>query len=191
MARNHTTKIRKTSKERGFTLMELIVVIAIFGVMAALAVPTLLGQEPRMSVRSAARDIVSNMQMARINALRDHSTWAIQFDTDIACYRALSNDGGDDDWDDGDETVYKTVNLSNYRGVSYGTGHGARPNEPNPGSTDGVSFNSNRVVFNSDGTSVSGTVYVKTGDGDTFAIGLLSAAGRVKTWRHLGSGWEE
>jgi len=174
----------------GFTIVEMVIVIAIIGILIVIAVPDFLGLTPRMRLKSAARDIVSNMQLSRINAVRDNSTWAVQFDTDDAQYRVLSDDGADDTWNTGDDTVYKTVKLSDYPGVSYGSGHGARPGDDSY-PADGVSFNNNRVIFNSDGTSVSGTVYIKNDNGDTFAIGSLSAAGRIKTWRNYGSGWEE
>lgn len=178
-------------RSKGFSVLELIIVMAIIGILMAIAAPDFLGFSPRARLKSAALDIASIMQLARIKAIRDSSTWAIQFDTGSARYRVLSNDGGDDDWDDGDETVYRTVNLSDYPGVSYGSN--ATPLNRPGGSypADGVSFGSNRVVFNSDGSSgvPSGTVYVKNGDGDTFAVGTISATGRVKTWYYYGPAW--
>ena len=177
-------------ESKGVAVVEMVMVVAIIGILMVIALPDFLGLTPRMPLKSAARDIVSNMQLARINAIRDDSTWAVQFDTGAARYRVLSDDGADDTWNTADDTLYKTVKLSDYPGVSYGSGHGARPGTDSfP--ADGVSFNSNRVVFNPDGTSVSGTVYIKIDNGDTFAIGLLSAAGRIKTWCNYGSGWEE
>ncbi|MBW2075598.1 MAG: GspH/FimT family pseudopilin [Deltaproteobacteria bacterium] len=176
-------------RSQGFSVVELIIVMAIIGVLMVIAVPDFLGYSPRARVKSAARDIVSNMQQARINAIKSSSSWAIQFDTGSACYRVLSDDGADDTWNTGDDTVYRTVNLSDYPGVSYGSG--ASPQNRPGGSypSDGVSFSSNRVTFKSNGTSESGTVYVQNGDGDTFAVGSLAATGRIKCWHNYGSGW--
>ena len=177
---------------KGFTIIEMMIVIAIIGILSMIAVPDFLGLTSRARLKSAARDIVSNMQLARVKAIRDGSPWAVQFDTGDARYRVLSNKGADGNWNTGDDTVYKTVNLSDYSGVSYGSDHGPRAtglSDP----ADGVSFNShnsNRAIFNSNGTSSAGIVYVKNGDGDTFAVGAASAAGRVKAWRNYGSGWE-
>lgn len=177
--------------ERGYSLIELLVVVGLMGVVASIAIPAFIDLAPRMRLKSAARNIVSDMQLARTKALRDSSTWAIQFDTGTdAGYRVLSDDGADDTWNTSDDLVYKSVKLSNYTNISYGNTLGDRPDEPNPGASDAISFTDNRVVFNSDGTSVSGTVYVKNGNDDTFAIGSLSAAGRIKTWHNYGSGWE-
>jgi prepilin-type N-terminal cleavage/methylation domain-containing protein len=166
-------------RETGFTIIEMLVAVAIAGILAAVAIPGFAGFGPRMRLKSASRDIVSDMQLAKAQALRDRSTYTIQFDTSTAQYTVSS--GG---------IVHKTVRLSDYADVSLGSGYGARPDEPNPGSSDGVSFGDDKILFNSDGTSVSGTVYIKTGDNDTFAVGSLSAAGRIKTWHNYGSGWE-
>ena len=176
-------------RKSGFTLIEMIVVIAIMAIMLGIAVPAFLGMTPRSSLKTAARDIISNLQLARVEALRGRTTWAVQFDTDNARYRILDDDGTDDTWNTTDDHVFKTVNFSDYRDVSYGSAQGARPDCSDP--PDGVSFSANRVTFKSDGSSESGTVYIQNADGDTFAVGSLSAAGRIKSWRNYGSGWEE
>ena len=167
-------------RESGFTFVELMVIVVILGIMLAIAVPNFMGFSPKARLKAAARNIVSDMQFARIKALRDRSTWTIQFDTGAEQYQVLSG-----------STVFKTVSFSNYPGITLGNSYGARPDEPNPGSTDGVSFTNNMVVYNSDGTSVAGTVYIKNRNNVTVAVGCLAAAGRIKTWYNYGPGWEE
>jgi len=162
-------KIIRSNK--GFTLMEMIIVIAIGMVVSAIAIPNFLGLSPRAKLKSSARDVVSAMQLARVNAIRNSSTWAVYFDTGNSEFRVLSDDGGDGTWNDGNETVYRTVPIPGTSKIIYGTDYGARPSEPNPGATDGVSFSDNRMVFNADGTSITGTVYLKNDEGGTYAVG--------------------
>ena len=45
--------IRRLHKKKGFTIVELVVVIAILGVLAAILIPTLLGITIRANVGSA------------------------------------------------------------------------------------------------------------------------------------------
>ena len=183
-------KMRPQARKRGFTTVELLTVFAIVAIMVVLAVFSFHEMAARSRLKAAARDIVSNMQLTRIKALKSGSAWALQFDTNSGTYRILSDKGADGDWNTSDDTVFRTVDFSAYPGISYGsTGNP----QNRPGATydaDAVNFSSNRVIFNADGTSESGTVYIRNIDGDTFAVGSISTTGRIKTWHYHGDVWE-
>ncbi|MDY0212981.1 MAG: GspH/FimT family pseudopilin [Desulfuromonadaceae bacterium] len=180
------------SRQAGFTLIEVIVVTAILGILMTIVVTTIGNRGPRTRLKSDARDLVSHMQLARVNAIRDTLSWAIEFDPDNRRYQIFSQEkgtrGAKIEWLPAEKTLYRTVALSN--AVQFGTQQGV-PDGSWVTPPNGVSFTANRVVFNPNGTSKSGTVYLSVPSGETFAISSLSTTGRVKTWFNYGDDWKE
>jgi len=64
----------------GFTLIELLIVIAIAAILAAIAVPSFKTMIRNMAVRSAANDLVADIQFARSEATRANRAVSLAFD---------------------------------------------------------------------------------------------------------------
>ena len=62
--------MRRQSEQRGFTLIELMVVIVILAVLATLGIPSFMEMIQNMQVRTAAESILDGMQIARSEAVR-------------------------------------------------------------------------------------------------------------------------
>ncbi len=54
---------------KGFTLAELMVVIAIIGITTAIAIPYFVGQMPRYRLNGAARQVMGDLMWARMEAV--------------------------------------------------------------------------------------------------------------------------
>ena len=105
-------------KESGFTLMELMVTIAIIVIMASIAVPSYLSWLPKQRLRAAVTDLVAEIQIAKLSAIRENRNWAIVFDPANDSYYMCSDDGDNDQWDGpsdmgGDDIGIKAVRLDN------------------------------------------------------------------------------
>ena len=67
-------------KNSGFTLIELMVIISIVTLLAAVAVPNLFAWLPKYRVGGAARNVMSAIEYARLRAIRENSDVDVNFD---------------------------------------------------------------------------------------------------------------
>jgi len=67
-------------RRRGFTLVELIVVLALIGIIFGIAVPRVENLTPKYAMRSAARSIASTLEYIRSQAVYQGKTFAILYD---------------------------------------------------------------------------------------------------------------
>ena len=186
---------------KGFTLIEVIIVIAVIGIMLATAGYYMGNQGKEAQLKSSARDLISNMNLARTRAIRDTRPWAIQFIFAASgdSYRVLSdsgeyfapNDPADPvDWFDGDETTFRSVSLP--QNISFGS-----KLTPIDGTAvgDGVTYTNDLIVFNPNGTcSEKGAVYFSMPKdasmaNKSMAVSSLKATGRIKYWRGSAGVW--
>jgi prepilin-type N-terminal cleavage/methylation domain-containing protein len=170
------------NSDKGLTLVELIIVMAIIAVLAATGIPQFVRYLPKMRLKSASRDLISNMQFARMKAIRDNAPCRLHFETGVGRYCVLDVNG----------TTCRTVDLSDYPGITFGSNNPARIDANHtPPQTDGVSYQGNKAKFNANGSAAAGTVYLKNDHGHSMAVGTSSWVGRVRAWCDFGSGWEE
>ncbi len=100
------------------------VVVAVIGIMAGIAIPSFIGWLPDYRLRSATRDIVSCLQEMKLRAAADNSDTVVVFNLSAGTYQSFVDDGGsdgtgtaDDNQQNGSETSLKNITLPN--GVNF------------------------------------------------------------------------
>jgi len=146
--------------KKGFTIMELMVVIAIIGVITAIATPSVIRWFSNQKFNSAVRDVQSSIEGMRQYAAKENSAAVISFTSGDDKYETLR-------WQRGIGTgsnayTFKTHNLP--KGVTIGT-------------TLDVEFSSRGTAQFSFGTST-GTVTINgaTGLSNSIQVSLTGSS---------------
>ena len=175
-----------TGRELGFTIIEMVLVLTIMIILAAVSVPTMTTWLPNYYLRNAAMDIFSNMQYAKTEAVRLDSPYAVVFDPGNDRFSLASGPGADGVFGTGnDDDVVRTINLSGYgNNIVFGKGNATVNFDDGGGAfpADAVSFANNAVVFDSRGMCNSGSVYLQNPN-RIYAVGtLMSGVLRIAGW---------
>ena len=154
---NHT---RLITNRKGYSLVEVLVALAIIAILAAIAVPMIAGNIPRYHLKSAARTLVTDFQKAKMEAVKRNCDVELRFfpgayaaSGNVGSYQVVETAGG---------TVLLTRTMPKYVSL-YGT-----------------NFTGNITGYNNQGlpTTAAGSVYLQNNN-STFYELSLSIAGYV------------
>ena len=152
-------------KRSGFTLIQLTIVIALLAILTAVGVPNFLSWLPKYRLKSAARDLYSNLQLAKMSAIKANKKCRVNYYKNPDRYTV--------------DLLNKTIRLSDYKsGITF---YG--PNNQ--------TFAVPAITFNSRGSSNSGYAYL-TNSGKTayYRVGpLTSGAIKLQQWSG-GTSWK-
>jgi Tfp pilus assembly protein FimT len=98
---------------RGFTIIELITIMIIVIILMGVGIPAYVSWMPDMNLRSAIRNIKSDIELAKSMAIRENTSCAVVFDTstDPDSYTIFRDNVTINLVQDGGETVLKTVDM--------------------------------------------------------------------------------
>jgi type IV fimbrial biogenesis protein FimT len=72
-------RLKKQGRNKGFTLVEMLIVIAMIGIVLGVAATTLLRALPDYRLRSAARELLFDLQKARLEAVKRNRPVLVEF----------------------------------------------------------------------------------------------------------------
>lgn len=164
MKPNHFLRIL-SKDQSGVTLIELIVIVAIVGILSAVAISNILNYRVDANFRATTAQLVGDIQRAKGQAIRANANVVFQYSaTGYTVF--IDNGASGDDWThQADEVMISTVSFTPDISINLGSS----------------TFTNNRTRF--DGRGVPGTIgtVVIEGPSSNQANIAVSRLGRIKT----------
>ena len=90
---NNLKGMQRTSSEAGFSLLQLIMVMAIAGIIATYAIFSIRSSRESLALQNSVRQLASNIEKARLDALKRHGTTSVVFPDTTAYDVTMDFDG--------------------------------------------------------------------------------------------------
>lgn len=87
--------------DQGFTLGEMVATLALFSILAAVAVPNYLAFQPGQRLNGGAREVLGKLRWARAQAVEENATYIVSF-LDSHTLRIFNDSDLDGTWDTGE-----------------------------------------------------------------------------------------
>ena len=116
--------VRAPHAANGFTLVELLAVVAVIGVISAIAIPAFSSYYEECCVSAAVSEITAMIKEAKQNALTAERYYAIGFNTGSGTVSLIAGRGPDGTWNTVDDQVVRSFKLADKGGglrFGYGT----------------------------------------------------------------------
>ncbi len=192
--------------ERGITVIELVVVMLMFAVVATVALPRAVKSSPEQQVDLAARALMRDLEQVRMRAIAAKRQVRVHIDRSKDFYAAFMDITADRQGTIGETTKEAQASGLLARGSEGGIpgvplprrvtfGAGAATTGPRDVSiADPVSLTNDRVDFDARGlvtpAGAGGTVFITHEDDPTAVAAVsISGASAFRTWRFRGGQW--
>ncbi len=178
--------------KKGFTVLEILIIVGIISILIAISVPFINNWLKENRLKSAARFIFNEFQLARLKAVSCNSDLYIYFDSVNNSFRKgldTDKDGNIEKW------ITDTFILTKQYHVRFGTYVTTPINSTESIPDDGISFSNNKALFKPTPPSRTGTIFIEydSNNPESYSSYAISVnyIGKAKIYRWNGSAWEE
>uniref|UniRef100_A0A7C4TIR0 Type II secretion system protein n=1 Tax=candidate division WOR-3 bacterium TaxID=2052148 RepID=A0A7C4TIR0_UNCW3 len=180
-----TTDYWLLTTKKGFTLIELMVVIGIIGIVMLIAIPNFAGMQRSARIHAAAQEIAQDFRNIRERALAKGLNYEIGFNTNTLRHYAVTYTDLNGVVHSDTQKIASTTGGNIHFGHTNATGNPPEGNGPVP--SDGIDFIGDVLRINNHGGASRGVVYITDGR-ETYAIGV-NTLGKVRVYHYANGAW--
>jgi type IV fimbrial biogenesis protein FimT len=96
---------RIVGNSKGFSLIEVIVTIAVIGIIAAIAVPNMIGWRGERQLQGSARNFAADVQLARLKSIRESENVVVEVDDVADSYQMYLDANKNQTFDVGEDVI--------------------------------------------------------------------------------------
>jgi prepilin-type N-terminal cleavage/methylation domain-containing protein len=181
------------SRRSGYTLIELLITVAIIGMVASIALPNFHRMRNRMALRAAAGELRSTFHEVRMRALSRGANTGLKFEQIAGQWHFSTYEDGDGDGvrnDDIKKGTDKRITASRVvfpqaRHITIGLLDIPVKDADGDLVKSPVTFNNSTICsFSPIGESTPGTIYITNNDGDLWCVRVYGASAKIRTLRY-------
>ena len=176
-------KLSDFTQVKGFTLLELLIVIAFVAIIMAIGIPNFSKWKEKYEINGQAKKVYFDMMLARSTSVKNNNNVSVTFDVSKNLYK-VHDDTNSDSIEDHGESI-KSVNLEN--NVEFGYVPGLRDIDGNMVTSPVFLDSGNTVTFNRRGqASKGGSIFlihkndIGVSNDRLRSINILRATGAVE-----------
>lgn len=184
---NRMAEVRVIERERGFSLIELVVLLALVAIVLGFSIPMLSSSMRSWQLSADARNIATTLSYARLSATSQMTHYQLSLNLSGNEWSLKKYNKSTSVYDLQGSTNALSSGLAN-SGIAFKASSSSAPSGFSTTSSTSITFNSRGIPIDATGKPTANNVIYLSDASDDFAM-TVSLSGKVQLWRYRDGQW--